>query len=76
MPVDRMRTIRDAFLREVSGFFSSSRKRIELAGRDGDAKPPPKPTPIPTHPQMRAGLDGKPSTLMMLPSMVDVLPDG
>ena len=27
-------------------------------------------------PQMRAGLQGQPSTLMMLPSMVDVLPDG
>lgn len=73
LPVDRMRTIRDAFLREVSERFLFS---LETVSSWPDATTPtPTNLPLPT-PQMRAGLDGKPSTLMILPSMVDVLPDG
>ena len=58
--------------REGGGKGGSAAPRANLAPRSDEKNNPTQPLP----PQMRAGLQGQPSTLMMLPSMVDVLPDG
>lgn len=73
MPVERMKAMREAFLREVRWNKGTP---VFFIGQLGRWSTSPLPTPHTPNTQMRAGLQGKPSTLMMLPSMVDVLPDG
>ena len=76
-----MKAIKASFLDEVSRSFAFL--RFERGGEEVDENEKRKANlvvlSVPTRreqTQARAGLAGKPSSLMMLPSMVDVLPSG